>query len=113
MRKGLLFAILCCAILLPAGASAWWDEGHMQIAAVAYDRLTPAVRERVDFLIKLNPEYASWVAGHPPRKAAQYAFARAAVWADDIKNPGLEYTDDKPTGPDAGGKSTTINRGVL
>ncbi len=102
MRKGLLFGILCCASLLPAGASAWWDEGHMQIAAVAYDRLTPAVRERVDFLIKLNPEYASWVAGHPPRKAAQYAFARSAVWADDIKNPGLEYTDDKPTGPDAG-----------
>ncbi len=106
MRKGLLFGILCCATLLPARASAWWEEGHMQIAAVAYDRLTPAVREKVDFLIKLNPEYASWIAGHPARKAAQHAFVRAAVWADDIKNPPLEYTekDDKPTEPKAGQK---------
>jgi len=102
MRKGLLFGILCCASLLPADASAWSDEGHMQIAAVAYDRLTPAVREKVDFLIKLNPEYASWIAGHPPRKSAQYAFVRAAVWADDIKSRALEYTDDKPTEPTAG-----------
>jgi len=101
VRKGFLLGILRCAIFLPAGASTWWDEGHMQVAAVAYDRLTPAVREKVDFLIKLNPEYPSWVAGHPPRKAAQYAFVRAAVWADDIKDPALEYTDDKPTGPNA------------
>src|SRR5690242_8302281 len=33
-------------------AAAWWDEGHMQVAAVAYDRLTPAVRSKVDALIK-------------------------------------------------------------
>jgi hypothetical protein len=93
MRKKLLFAMLCCTGLVPAPASAWWDEGHMQIAAVAYDRLTPAVREKVDFLIRLNTEYASWIAGYPPRKAAQYAFVRAAVWADDIKKPALGYTD--------------------
>jgi S1/P1 Nuclease len=101
MRTGLLFGILCCASGLPSSAPAWWDEGHMQIAAVAYDRLTPSVREKVDFLIRLNPEYASWVAGYPPRKAAQYAFVRAAAWADDVKNPALGYTDDKPTEPKA------------
>ena len=73
----------------------------MQIAAVAYDRLTPAVREKVDFFIKLNPEYASWISGLPPRKAAQYAFVRAAVWADDIKNRAMDYIDDKATDPTA------------
>jgi len=102
MRMGLLFGILCCTGLLPAGSLAWWDEGHMQIAAVAYDRLTPAVREKVDALINLNPEYASWIANAPPRKAAQYAFVRAAVWADDIKNRTLGYTNDEPTEPRAG-----------
>jgi hypothetical protein len=103
MRK-LLLSLLCSASFLPATASAWWDEGHMQIAAVAYDRLTPAVRAKVDTLIKLNPEYPSWIAGYPAGKAAQYAFVRAATWADDIKSPALGHTDrgDKPTKPNAG-----------
>jgi S1/P1 Nuclease len=98
MRKWLLFVNLCFC-LLPTGASAWWDEGHMQIAAVAYERLTPDVRAKADALIRLNPEYANWVAGYPARNAAQYAFVRAAIWADDIKNPAMGYTEkgDRPT----------------
>jgi hypothetical protein len=76
----------------------------MQIAAVAYDKLTPAVREKVDALIKLNPDYQSWVAGVPPQNAAKYAFVRAAVWADDIKLSGHGHTDrdDTPDGAHAG-----------
>jgi hypothetical protein len=103
MQKWLLFANLC-ACLLPTNALAWWDEGHKQIAAVAYARLTPAVRAKVDLLIKLNPEYANWVGSYPARRAAQYAFVRAAVWADDIKTPAMGHTEkgDKPTTPEAG-----------
>jgi hypothetical protein len=52
-------------------------------------------------LIKLNPDYANWVAGYPAGKVAQYAFVRAAIWADDIKKPADGYTDDKATGPKA------------
>ena len=103
MRKWLLFGNLC-ACLLSTDAVAWWDEGHMQIAAVAYERLTPAVRAEVDVLVRLNPEYSNWVAGYPARNAAQYAFVRASAWADDIKTPEMNYTDkgDKPTSPKAG-----------
>jgi hypothetical protein len=81
----------------------------MQIAAVAYERLTPAVRAKVDLLIKLNPEYANWVASHPARNAAQYAFVRAAVWADDIKTSALGHAEkgDKPTSPQAGQNMAT------
>lgn len=57
----------------------------MQTAAVAYGRLTPEAREKVDALLKLNPDYQTWVAGVAPRDAGKYAFIRAAVWADDIK----------------------------
>jgi hypothetical protein len=32
-------------------AAAWWDEGHMQIAAAAYDRLSPDIRAKADALI--------------------------------------------------------------
>src|SRR5262245_7109195 len=77
-------AIVVSLGLATPPASAWWDEGHMQIAAVAYYRLTPAVREKVDALIALNPQYQSWTAGWPAGKIPQYAFVRAATWADDI-----------------------------
>ena len=94
---------VAAAILLsfPAVALAWWDEGHMQIAAVAYDRLTPEIREKVDALIRLNPEYTNWVAGVPGRLGSQYAFVRAVVWADDIKDQIAGYAEDAPDSPTA------------
>lgn len=103
MRR-LLVGTLFIASFVPLSAQAWWDEGHMQVAAVAYERLTPAVRAKVDALIKLNPQYPSWASGWPASKVAQFAFVRAATWADDIKTPELAYTDDgnKPTRPEAG-----------
>ena len=40
-------ALLALVFLLPAQAArAWWDEGHMQIAYVAYQHLDPAVRDK-------------------------------------------------------------------
>ena len=60
------FAVLISALLLflftsLAPALAWWDEGHMQIAYLAYKRLDPAVKDRVDALLKLNPDYSNWI----------------------------------------------------
>jgi S1/P1 Nuclease len=85
-------------------AYAWWDEGHMQIAAVAYDQLAPDIRAKADALIKLNPEYDRWVAGVPESLKAQYAFIKAATWADDIKGLIEGYTNngDKATNAGAG-----------
>ncbi|MDB5584448.1 MAG: hypothetical protein JWR80_9624 [Bradyrhizobium sp.] len=76
------------ALSFPAPASAWWDMGHKQIAAVAYGKLTPAVRKRVDELIKHHLAYPMWVKGLeglPTEEIGQAAFVNAAVWADDIK----------------------------
>ncbi|MFG1382496.1 S1/P1 nuclease [Xanthobacter sp. V3C-4] len=91
MRNWLLVGALCGGICSPAAA--WWDEGHMQVAALAYDQLTPTARAKADALIRLNPQYGNWVVGWPPGKAAQYAFVRASAWADDIKGPDLGFTD--------------------
>jgi hypothetical protein len=74
----------------------------MQIAAVAYSQLTPVARAKADALIRQVPQYNAWVASWPPQKAAQYAFIRAATWADDIKKLEAGYGDDKPTDPAAG-----------
>lgn len=84
-------------------AQAWWDEGHMQIAYVAFRRLEPQVRERADALLRLNPDYATWTAGAPDEATAKlYAFVHAATWADDIKTKRYGYERDDPRSSTAG-----------
>ena len=51
MRK-LTLLLLLLATLVPSAAAAWNDAGHMTIAAVAYQHLTPEVRTRVDALLQ-------------------------------------------------------------
>jgi hypothetical protein len=73
----------------------------MQIAYLAYKMLDPAVRDKVDILLKLNPDYASWTAGAPVGNDKLYAFVHAATWADDIKAK-ADYYDDRVTDSTAG-----------
>jgi S1/P1 Nuclease len=97
------FAIVTlCAGLAAWPAAAWWDGGHMQIAALAYDRLDPAVRTKVDGLIKLNPDYSKWIDGVADADRGRFAFVHASTWADDIKDD-AGYTDsgDTPTSHNA------------
>jgi hypothetical protein len=46
-------ALALAASIIPAHALAWGAEGHRIIAALAYERLTPAARQTVDQLIAL------------------------------------------------------------
>ena len=61
------------------------DGGHMQIARIGYDRLDPAVRAKVDALIKLNPDYSKWIGGVAEANRDRFAFVHASTRADDIK----------------------------
>ena len=82
-------------------ALAWDDLGHMTVAEVAYQGLTLATRQHVGALLKLNPQYASWIAGIPTAKQEETAFLRAATWPDFIKKaPGYTNDGDRPSGPD-------------
>jgi hypothetical protein len=94
--RALMIAVALAALWPIDQASAWWDEGHMQIAYVAYKKLTPAVRERADVLLRLNPDYPSWTAGAPAGQEKLYAFVHAATWPDDIKTK-PDYYDDQVT----------------
>ena len=88
---------------LASPALAWWDAGHMQIAYVAYKKLEAPVKDKVDVLLRLNPDYAKWTAGiTDPNTAKLYAFVHAATWADDIKTREYNYTRDKVDSPTAG-----------
>jgi hypothetical protein len=102
LRTWLAIAALCVVNLTASPARAWWDGGHMQIAAVAYDHLDPAVRAKVEALIKLNPDYSKWIGGVADADRDRFAFVHASTWADDIKGED-GYTDsgDTPTSHNA------------
>ena len=101
--------ILSAALfLLPLRALAWHDVGHMLVAQVAYLRLTPAAKARVDKLL-VTPE------GRRPLIHLCAGFYRAAtcekiydpvtiaVWMDDFRGDSLNgeydtwhYINHKP-----------------
>ena len=66
----------------------------MQIAAIAYTKLTPVAKSKVDALLKRNPDYQGWMKDVPADQAEKHAFVRASVWADDIKKQDHGYADD-------------------
>ena len=94
-------------MIASAPAQAWNDFGHMEVAAVAWSKLKPAARARAIALLKLSPQYDTWIAGVPAGKRDQIAFVRAATWPDAIKrddayqSDGPDNGDRPPPGPEA------------
>ena len=60
MKQRMLALVVVAILLASQPAFAWWNGGHEIVAYIAYQKLTPAARARVDALIKLNPMYAQW-----------------------------------------------------
>jgi hypothetical protein len=81
MRTGWIAMFLLAA----SSAQAWNGTGHMTVAYVAYQNLTPQTRARVDQLLTLNPRYATWTAKTPAAQKGLVAFLSAATWPDCIK----------------------------
>jgi len=106
-RAGICSVLLA---LLPPSLMAWGGIGHMTVAYVAYQRLTPATKARVRDLLKLNPDYANWEkqipAGTSPHEHDRMIFMIAAVWADDIKGE-TQYSDDGTDGGNTPGGATS------
>ena len=108
--KTALFTVVALACLIP-NAAAWGDLGHMMVAAIAYERLTPEVRQNVTALLKLNPRYATWVADVPEDEKPRVAFLRAARWADDIKADPAYQADGMQNGNRPSGRKAARNVG--
>jgi hypothetical protein len=95
---GLLAAFFSTLFALTPPAEAWNATGHRLIAAIAYDRLNPKTRARVDALIKQHPDYEKiFVVGAPtdPAARARAAFITAAVWPDTIKGDPRFYDETR------------------
>ena len=85
-------AVLCLA--LPAAA--WNYSGHWIVAEIAYGRLAPQVRARVDELIRRHPDYDGMLTRDAPLDPAarvRYAFVYAAAWPDLILGDSRFYDE--------------------
>ena len=96
-------------LLTTAPASAWNLRGHMVVAAIAWDQLTPAAKARASELLRLNPNYDTWVSasGVTTANRDRAAFTRAAGWPDDIKRE-AGYAND---GEDPSVPTSLMNMG--
>jgi len=96
---GLLTASFAILFSAASPALAWNATGHRLIAAIAYDRLTPKTRARVDVLIRQHPDYEKIflrdVASTDPQVRARAAFIAAAVWPDTIKGDPRFYDETR------------------
>ena len=97
-------------LIAASSAQAWNSTGHMAVAYVAYQNLTPQTRTRVDQLLKLNPQFSTWTAHRRNSQKGLVAFLNAATWPDCIKRPtecpgygedGTDNGETPPPGPSA------------
>jgi hypothetical protein len=118
LRKRFYYVlVVCLCVLTENQAVAWNNIGHMAVAYVAWQNLSPALRTRVSTLVKANPKYSEWSALIPASvtgsQRKMYLFMIASTWADQIKGDlngfpcnGLGNTDTPPAN-----ESLTLNVG--
>ena len=91
-------AIMAAALALnfsqPSPALAWFDQGHMTIAAAAYDQLKPETKRRVAELLALSRYPTNGTNNASPDNAAKAAMMMAATAVDAIKKPQHDFKDD-------------------
>jgi hypothetical protein len=100
MKRFSVLLPLSTIMFLPASALAWNSFGHMSVAYIAYNKLTPQTRDKADALLAKNPDFQNWMAMVPAGISAAdtnlMVFMIASTWADRIKNaPG--FSEDDPT----------------
>jgi hypothetical protein len=94
-RFGLLTLSFCSIFCGPA--LAWNSYGHMEVAAVAWERLAPEVSARATELLRRNPMSDFLFSGGSETDSGRIAFIRAATWPDLIKEAS-GYISDGPSG---------------
>ena len=102
----LTVALLALALVLPARPStAWSTPGHMEVAALAWDRMSPAARSHAWALLQTHPDFSTWTRLLGPYAAApeksRYYFLIAATWPDHIRDDPrfAKDTEPQPDGP--------------
>jgi S1/P1 Nuclease len=110
-------AVVLCLLVLQSTSQAWFSFGHMAVAYVAYQHLTPQSKVRVAQLLKKNPYYnTTWQKMIPAGASADerdlMLFMIAATWPDEIKSD-QRYKNDGPAGGNVppAGPTASQNKG--
>jgi S1/P1 Nuclease len=102
MRRRLFPIVLAMVLLMSQSAFSWNSRGHMMVAAVAYQKLNQATKDRVDALLRLNPDRDNWLdlipAGTSVPKRKMMIFMIAATFSDRIKSDPDYHTDGTHNG---------------
>jgi hypothetical protein len=106
---------LLLIFVLSVPSYGWSDTGHMAVAFVAYQKLTPQARARADALVRLNPRLNIWLgmipAGTSAAKRRMMLFMIAATWPDQIKGDG-QHQSDGPSGGNRPPDDGTADRNI-
>jgi hypothetical protein len=84
------FCVFLTLLGVAAPVRAWNSFGHMEVAYLAYQKLTPATKARVWTLLQVNSDFATWEstlpAGTSDADKQLMIFMIASIWADEIKS---------------------------
>lgn len=89
------FALLVFLLALPSASHAWNAAGHRQIAALAWEVMTPAARRQATALLRQHPDYARWRERQQENDPDYGVFLEASIWADDIRGDRRFYDEGK------------------
>jgi hypothetical protein len=112
----MMMTYLAVTTLATCQSPAWDSYGHMEVAYITYQNLTPQTQTRVNELIKLNPDYSEWAAWVPTTASKadknMMIFMIAATWPDEIKSAAGYVNDGSHNGdrPD-GSSDPSANKG--
>jgi hypothetical protein len=86
---------LALVFALSAPAFGWNETGHMVTARLAWRRLTEAQRAEVIAVLKKHPHYEEYLTARKPDgfTEEEWAFLRAATWADWVRSHHKEQFD--------------------
>jgi S1/P1 Nuclease len=92
-----LLRFVTAILTLALPAAAWNFSGHWIVAEIAYERLTPQARARVDEMIRRHPDFEMFTKDAPADPAARlrYAFGQAASWPDHIRGDVRFYDETR------------------
>lgn len=86
MRKTLfLFVFL---LFFAFETKAWNSTGHMIHSALAYQQLSPGLKQKVNQLLHHHPNYQVWKSKYQPNQYLDldtFIFMRCSFWADEIR----------------------------
>lgn len=99
LRRTIILLLLTLLGSRETSLYGWNDTGHKAIMLVAYQRLTPRVRQRVDQLLAKHPDYAKWVEGVPVERRSRAALLAASVWPDSLRQDPRFHDTDAPATP--------------